>query len=90
MFQEAWRPQIGIQYRPNEELIDVQGPSGEGSITVSIRLTSTSIDEKISTETTSNETLLNKDLCRDALNAMHSVRWFKVNRCYSIDFSVQR
>ena len=64
-----------IDVQPSNELIQVTTQTNEGQITVSIALTSLTVQEE--NEQISGE-FLSKINCLNALYSMQSVRWFQV------------
>lgn len=66
-----------IDNQPSNETIQVTTQTNEGQITVSIALTSLTVQDE---HEQISEEYLSKINCLNVLNSMHSVRWFQVRR----------
>lgn len=69
-----------IDCQLSNELIHISTESNEGSISVSIALTSLTIQEDNNNNDQTSDEFLSKTSCCNALNAMQSVRWFQLRQ----------
>lgn len=72
-----------IDSQQSNETIQVTTQTNEGEIAVSIALTSLTVQDEH--EEQISEEYLSKINCLNALNSMHSVRWFQVKNKNFID-----
>ncbi|CAF1161055.1 unnamed protein product [Rotaria sp. Silwood1] len=75
-FDDTWKDKIQVQYQIDKETIELQTNTEEGMMYISIAFTSFSIQQQDKSENKSNELLSNIN-CLNALNSIHSTRWFQ-------------
>ncbi|CAF0848186.1 unnamed protein product [Rotaria sordida] len=73
---DTWKNKIQIQCQIDKETIELQTNTEEGIMCISIAFTSFSIQQQDKSENKSDE-VLSKINCLNALNSIHSTRWFQ-------------